>query len=236
MNRWEFNIKCRQAWRQIRICIWFLSDNVLELYRNKSVFVFVFDWKWCFSWPQPWMPAHFHLTNPVHTSKVTIRRQSTIETNLRMQLRGPNHRQISFHILNDIINLTLKFIVILINQSIVIILQKRVPFVIILATLNAESHLSRRFRSKNSLHRQSVYNFRAQWTGIMRHRDIYKVNKKSQVVNPSHIIVDNGTNSLIDKYNHYVNSYCDNISHISFLTHNTNCLAICPSTANNQIV
>ena len=28
-----------QGWGQIRICIWFLSSSVFELYRNKSIFV-----------------------------------------------------------------------------------------------------------------------------------------------------------------------------------------------------
>ena len=60
------NCKTRRqnlALGQIPICIWFLSESLFELYSNKGVFVFAFDWKWCICiwilgkkciWPQPW--------------------------------------------------------------------------------------------------------------------------------------------------------------------------------------
>ena len=37
----------KQAWSQMHIYIWLLSDNVFELYRNqiRAYLLFVFDWK-----------------------------------------------------------------------------------------------------------------------------------------------------------------------------------------------
>ena len=94
-----------QAWGQIRICIWFLSESAFELYGNKSVFVFVFDWKWCICiwifgkkciWPQPWLPLQYlywiteikHISN-INRDNVNNRAHPLQINILHIQIKSP---------------------------------------------------------------------------------------------------------------------------------------------------